>query len=372
MSTIEILKFDGAVEKANLKIAKAFLRQRYPLSDEGRLLKSEVQRAIVSGEIPASLADQLPVVESPKSGLFQSLLLSSQEMITILGRELVTIQTNYGCREQCTHCFLCSGSNVEIAPYAALFKVGEAKFSVGKKIVEDWKQRCEMLGQKKIGNLYKCPINNYLDNNPLLDYVDRDFLHEDGVPAGYGDVVVVHATGYHPVHISTTVISKRNTIARRAIVRINGHAVKYPDTIRDCRLSVNLKGRMARRGFIEYVNSAIWTIQELGTILTDVDVAYDPRDEKEHNLCRKLVILLKLESDAFGLQPKFHFFPISYYSTRSLERDSGDYDPFGSSESSGYYVLYNGEVMRRRKLRKKGEKGVRPEPTGMWAFRLGD
>jgi hypothetical protein len=64
-----------ASDRAITSIARAFLRQTFPLTEEGELLKSEVQHVLERGDIDWLRRNlpQLPMVENPHPELFGDL-----------------------------------------------------------------------------------------------------------------------------------------------------------------------------------------------------------------------------------------------------------------------------------------------------------
>lgn len=111
-----------------LKIAKAFLANRYPLSEEGEKLREQIKKAIEqakSGDPKPleELGHELPTVEKPRLELFKNFELKKEDELTVFGPQLEVVQVTKGCRHQCAHCAADAGKNVEMMPFAAVMKI---------------------------------------------------------------------------------------------------------------------------------------------------------------------------------------------------------------------------------------------------------
>lgn len=368
MSKIEVLINTGVVQDAERKIASAFLRQRYPLSEEGLDLSLRVKEALLKGELPKSLIEELPTVEHLHSRLFRSVLLTDKQSSRVLSRNLKTVQITEGCSHQCEHCFLAAGKRLHITPFAAIVQVAKEMRKIEgqfyKKMLQNWEDKSQ---PKEVAVTI---VNNYSDGDPL-DYVDRCFLHEDGSPADYGDVFKLLASRLHPIHVSTAGWRPNNLIAARAIEKIKALLAEDPEILAGCRLSANFKERLAKQNYEAYIKNVLRMIKVMEGILTDIDLTYDKLDLKEWELAQLFYMALVWESEKLSPAPQCRLLPMSRFSGRNGIEDAGDFDPFGSMKDNGYYILQSGEIMKRHQS-KSGQKGIRPEPTGMWAFKLSE
>ncbi len=110
-----------------IRLAKAFLHQRYPLTKEGLELKDRVSLAMKTRDLDAlrKLRDELPTIENPRSELFRELICGEEDCEDILGSRLTTIQTSKGCRHGCLHCAASAGKKVGYMPYMGAVKLYE-------------------------------------------------------------------------------------------------------------------------------------------------------------------------------------------------------------------------------------------------------
>lgn len=98
-----------------------FLRIKYPLSEEGEILKNK----ILNGEnINES---EIPTVENPRPELFKDLELEEGEKEKYFGPELSNIQVTKGCTHQCTFCAAGSEKEVQVMPFPAIIKIAKEK-----------------------------------------------------------------------------------------------------------------------------------------------------------------------------------------------------------------------------------------------------
>ena len=120
------------------KFAKAYLRQRFKLSETGQALKAKVEAALDSGEFD-NVRHELPTVENPRLELFGELNLGSADAEDIFGPDLANIQVTKGCTHGCGHCAARSGklNRDNIMPFAGILKIAEAN-SEYNQIFEDY------------------------------------------------------------------------------------------------------------------------------------------------------------------------------------------------------------------------------------------
>ena len=133
------------------KIAKAFLRQRYPLTEEGERLKAEVEDALQGGDEGRlkEYQDRLPTVEDPHLELFQDLQIEGKEAEEIFGG-LTNAQTTKGCRHKCTFCAAGSADKIDTMPFAAVLKIAEQKIKVEQELLALWERWPEILKEAGI------------------------------------------------------------------------------------------------------------------------------------------------------------------------------------------------------------------------------
>ncbi|MBU0731858.1 hypothetical protein KKC88_03190 [Patescibacteria group bacterium] len=116
--------------KVAKKIAKAFLSQKYPLTENGRALKNEVAAVLelkersVRNERLLSLLYSLPTVEEPHLDLFADLLVDEKDD-KLFGYDLANVQVTKGCRHHCSHCAAAAERNISFMPYPAILKISE-------------------------------------------------------------------------------------------------------------------------------------------------------------------------------------------------------------------------------------------------------
>ncbi len=133
--------------RLELKIARAFLKNRYPLSEQGELLCKKTEMAIKhfeEGDLKPleSLKEELPTVEHPKLELFKDFDLTREQELITFGPNLACVQVSKGCRHHCEHCAADAGKRVEHMPFAAVLKIAEElKKNQGEqaKLFEDWR-----------------------------------------------------------------------------------------------------------------------------------------------------------------------------------------------------------------------------------------
>ncbi len=150
--------------RVELKIAQAFLKNKFPLSEEGEALRRKVDAAVKAYERGNQkeldlLREQIPTVERPRLENFADFQLNQEQKLVVFGPELACVQVAKGCRHQCEHCAAGAGKKVEYMPFAAVLKIAEElKKNEGKDIVffEEWKkQAIEFLQQGVVGEEWK-------------------------------------------------------------------------------------------------------------------------------------------------------------------------------------------------------------------------
>lgn len=276
---------DSAGKQAiDLRIAKAFVRQRYPLSEEGQELRQETLSLVAIGKIPAKFAKKLPTVEKPRLELFADFDLTPEQENEVFGWELSTIQSHYGCTHQCEQCYKNAPHRLSIMPFAAIGKIAAKKWKYDKLGAREWLAWEEFLRQKGVVDLRTEPMEKFLETatdsellsflerimakwkefdpktlrmrvpfktsllpevlrkkcvnmvpfnissiinfvfnyegNDPLEYRDSLFLHKDGTPADYGDVFKLMSSFIRPVVFTTAGWFPEDKVACRAIEKI--------------------------------------------------------------------------------------------------------------------------------------------------------
>src|SRR3989344_2247641 len=130
------------------KIARSFLRNNYPLSEEGKSLRMRVETALESKDsgMLTELKTELPTVESPHLQLFSDLETTPDEDTKYFGRLLTDIQVTKGCSHKCDFCAAGAAASVQQMPYAGILKIAEkvkdeetTLMSQEKRLVEDFR-----------------------------------------------------------------------------------------------------------------------------------------------------------------------------------------------------------------------------------------
>ncbi len=129
-------------QKVLLKIAQAFLKNRYPLSASGEKLREQIQKLLENNDLEAlqSIKNTLPTVEQPHPELFADLDLPPEEIHKIMGPGLANIQITKGCSHKCDFCAANAEGKVSFMPYAAILKIAaekkKAEHELDQKIVD--------------------------------------------------------------------------------------------------------------------------------------------------------------------------------------------------------------------------------------------
>lgn len=119
--------------KIEIKIARAFLMHKYPLSEKGEELRTRVEPIMEvlqqrpmdkkAGKELDKLVSELPTVENPHLDLFRDFDLSPEQEVEYFGKELACVQVTKGCRHQCAHCAAGAEKNVKMMPFATVLKI---------------------------------------------------------------------------------------------------------------------------------------------------------------------------------------------------------------------------------------------------------
>ncbi len=216
------------------------------------------------------------------------------------------------------------------------------------------------------------PITNYYDSDPL-DYKDRDFLHNDGTPADFGDVAKILATVDRPIHITTAGWSRTDKIAQRAAEKL---VALGPDFFSFPRISVNQFEIRARKDIDVYISDTINTIRTLLPLSPQVNTFGDAA----------FVSLMKQKLE-MGLTAEEKN-KIQIVNGRVISSFSGNNEDLKHKETDhdvmacmpGYHIWPNGNIAIQKKVLRDGvvklddtlgqgvERGTRPTFTGekMW------
>lgn len=113
------------------KLARAFMRQSYPLSPLGEQLRAAVGEVLERGDRErdlAQIARLLPTVEHPRPELFADLNLSEEAKDRIFyTSDLANIQITKGCSHGCDFCSVSAEKTIQQMPFPALVKIAETK-----------------------------------------------------------------------------------------------------------------------------------------------------------------------------------------------------------------------------------------------------
>lgn len=244
-------------ERITEKIAQAFMKNRYPISERGRALQHQVEQImLITNDRERQskllrLRSELPTVETPHPELFEELEISADDNETIFGFDLDLVTITKGCTHGCTHCTVDAKklSPENIMPFMAIIRIAEQKrkfedvsHAAWQSWYDDTAAERQMLSQAEATNdpirikQTKTTIRLELEKKfhghkisehfstfgPVLarspdvmrslyltfdgepsDYRDETFLHEDGTPAHWGDVFTTLSTPLRSVSFST-------------------------------------------------------------------------------------------------------------------------------------------------------------------------
>lgn len=350
------------------RIAQAFIRQHYPLTEEGQRLKQEVEQALRDTDVVAleKLGRVLPTVENPRLELFQDLELSPEEEERVFGPDLANIQITKGCRHKCTFCAAGAAAKVETMPFAAVLKIAEKKQKWDKRLQEAWDSWVSLVREKagfdlndwsgslpdnvlllyekeyqahplrrfvKLEKPFDKPtkltdigqkITNYYDSDPF-DYRDPTFLHEDGTPADFGDVFLTLASRQRPVHITTAGWPETDRAAARSAQKIVKACKGNPDLVFHPRISVNEYEMTARRDPDRYREDMKKVIVALDAVEPEVMFFIDrDLDTNDVNMDFRNKVLEPLKDSIRGREAKGAYFLTYDYSVSHFSGPMAD------------------------------------------------
>ena len=286
-----------------IKLARAYIRQKYPLTETGMELQDRTIAALRLNDL--AILDQLaqyclPTVEEPRLELFEPLNIPSELKPILFGCDLNTIQTHQGCTWQCTHCAFSTPNKIDTMPYPAVLQIGQKKASFEDSLQNgklDWLYSVHVKSNITTYNMYNPseadiarmkaggaaqlyltnplsklippeafemgfpvensdfeldPVLTYYDSEPL-EYADLNFFHHDGRPANFGDVWKAIATTSRTVSITTAGWRSGNINAIDSIATLNEMKNKIGAPPIIFRLSVNQFHPIARESYSSYL-----------------------------------------------------------------------------------------------------------------------
>lgn len=135
------------------KIARAFTKQTFPLTEEGESLKREVISVLEREDIAWLRRNmpQLPIVENPHPELFSELDFGHLGESEVMGHKLSVIQTHQGCYHNCVG-FCSAGATGRITskmPFMAYVKLARCKFRYDRRyahICKNWYHHMHKMG----------------------------------------------------------------------------------------------------------------------------------------------------------------------------------------------------------------------------------
>ncbi len=452
------------------KIAKAFLYQKYPLTEKGRQIQQKVQEILSKLKQDSSNTEaldglrelklHLPTVENPHLDYFEDLHVSPKEERELFGIELANVQITKGCRHQCGHCAAAADKKVEIMPFPAILKIAQKMHQqegvVEKayqdyrdvmlrlfkdeefraflaEIIKGWGNReiingreiddaerffwyindgfgylktedrekfakfldkvntkpevkhffevinlprhlknlpkhfhfGEIFNLKKTGPLKLVEIENYYDSDPF-DYRDTAFLHEDGLPADYGDVVKAIASQRRKVHITTAGWPLSDKIAQRGAEKLSSSSAHLLATP---RISVHPYEKGTSHGDAsKYRESMERVLKTLAPTKPEILFFKEPLTDSPEEL-EKVEKFKKEALDPLYKLCKELDLPIkgtrlSRYSGRAESADKKEKEHDVMSCMPGTHILPDGSIHKQSLYVYYEDYGQRPEPSG--------
>lgn len=212
-------------------------------------------------------------------------------------------------------------------------------------------------------------VTNYYDSDPF-NYRDASFVHEDGQPADYGDVVRALATPERPVHITTAGWKRGDKISQAAAEKIAELYRANPGALSNPRISINPSELTARKSHAIYLEDMMDVIRRMESIGPELLLF---RQDAEGNV--------DAEFEKNVIDPIVKEFPQLKHARPIVSRYSG---PNASPEAvedhhdvmacmPGSHINPDGSISvqdRDDKESRLAKKGARPRPTGKVAFTL--
>ncbi|MBI4357082.1 MAG: hypothetical protein HY559_04330 [Gammaproteobacteria bacterium] len=248
--------------------------------------------------------------------------------------------------------------------------IGDNNFPYSKsfyflKEILDQKALKEELTRSRRGYLNR-QLTNYYDSDSF-DYRDSDFLHKDGTPAHFGDVVrVLTSSTNKKIHITTAGWPKGSKLAQLAAKDIVAQYIEGREILDSVRYSVNKSERLARRNLEEYRDNVMANLQVLAVIAPEVMIFKD--DTEDFDAFREIVVE-PVEEFAKSLKLNIVRFPISGFSGREAgPGKKSNHDVMACMH--GWHVWPDGTLAWQETPLEdfnEAEKGQRPKPIGkLW------
>lgn len=413
--------------KNAIKIARAFVRTKYPLSTEGQKLKEKTTALLKQNEEARLLQlaeSELPTVEQPRPHLYAAAKISDEKNFFL---NLSNIQVTKGCSHKCSFCAAAAENKVSSMPYPAILKIAEKLHSVRKSLLPEFEQSWQKWrkvvlsnfgydidvtdcinnyfiedeeGYNKISTLYsqqerlhelskeyryspfrfskshmarglKTEILNYYDSDPF-DYLDSSFLHQDGSPANYGDVFKLLNTEASQVFITTAGWSRK---AKHAILAANSIVKQFQDSEKIWktddymrpRLSISRSNQRARRDLMSYKEDVIENIRTLHKLKPALIIVVGDEPEDKMFLREVVDSVLTFSSSLNPTPIRIEEWDVSHYSGWA-EKPGHEDDTDIMSCMPGFHILPDGKIAWQEPeflgSRRRAKKGSRPQPTG--------
>ena len=386
------------------KIAKALLYQKYPLTEVGKEIQKRAKGIV--DRLKNNPADQkaldelkdlksdLPTVESPHLELFEDLQIDQEQEKEVFGIGLANVQITKGCRHQCSHCAAGAEKNVQIMPFPAVLKIARKMREQEKPNLEAWKAYYDEIGgvgkerleeDKEFMTFLKDQftkfesITNYYDSDPF-DYRDTTFLHEDGSPADYGDVVKVLASTERRIEFTTAGYPISDSVAQRGAEKI----ANMGPLVEGLRVSIHPYEKGTSYSDPEvYRKNMERVIKTLEPVRPTIIFIHEPlnksqaeqerdKDFKDRAIEPLYEIVRSLNLSTYGGLKRG--VDLSRYSGRaeSAEKRDNNYDNYDvMSCMPGVHILPDGSVLRQSSETDiRLGKGLRPQPIGKQLYQL--
>jgi hypothetical protein len=389
------------------KRARAFLAQKYPLTNKGEALRRDIAKNLNDGQEKRidEIAINLPTVENPQLHLFKDLECTLEQEEKLFGWDLANIQSTAGCSHDCVQCSIPPAPKLTIMPFAAILKIAEKKKDQDAKKDDLWNSWTEFVKNGTGINLEDLPkeyahsygfrsfyifaektypslipffkseyvnhpikfalgkemglvdlsrklvlnkfIVNYY-NNDVFDYFDKSFPHEDGAPADYGDVFTACASDIRPIHITTAGWNRKNKIAQKAAEKIINKCRENPRLKDMIRISISHGERNARRNLDDYrenMKEVIAILMQTSSVKSRDKIIFysDPREPEDNEFIEKVVSPLQSYIVNKHMPVVIVDTPISRFSGR-LASDTSRDDHDGSCCQPGVHIWPDGTI----------------------------
>lgn len=223
-------------------------------------------------------------------------------------------------------------------------------------------------------------IHNYFDSD-AFDYRDHTFLHKDGTPADYGDIVRLLATEKRPVHITTAGWPLNDKVAQRAAEKIVALHKENPKLLINPRISVaetnRMMGRKGNTAYLDAIKNVIGTLIEIDP---EILTFYEKNMVEGYYFQKQVIDPLRLfhlqiyRGSPNDAKKRFKKPKISYFSGRHIENqqpEEKDHDV--TACMPGYHIWPDGTVAEQKILfdrNNKLKRGTGSVPTGIKIYEL--